>query len=192
MTCPEVVSRLDDLVDGDLPPDEGNRLRDHIRTCEDCRREYDLTRRVKTLLESATTPNPGDEYFAESESHILARTVEADQANTQESPAKGNERSPHRTALLRAVLSVAASLAILFIAIYLGSNQEMLISRTVDRTAPVIATANVRESVGNNPVFTREERTRITQGMMLIGGPGFLGRFSALPEILKTNLDDET
>jgi len=192
MTCSDVVARLDDFLDGELSAEAARRVRDHLADCAACRREHDLAVQVRGLLGSAAAPDPGDEYFAESESHILARTVLA--GDPEAVRRGGGEGAAPRssTALLRALVSVAASLAILFAAIYLGSSRELLISRTIGPEIPVLATAEVRSELGDSPVFTREDRARITRGMMLIGGPGILGRFTALPQIVKTNPLDES
>src|SRR5262245_60217644 len=62
MKCEEVRGRLDALVDGDLPPDEVRRTREHIDGCGSCREEE---RRLRALLAEASglpeeIPLPGD------------------------------------------------------------------------------------------------------------------------------------
>ncbi len=184
MTCPEAVSRLDDLADDQLPADEAVQVREHIQSCDACRREYEQTLRLKRLLGDMTAPDPGDAYFQETTSLILARTVQA----APEQPVRisaDDARRQNRRALVRAILSVAASIAILVTAILIGSSPEQQVLRSQSEHAPVLATADLREVVGPHdiPVFTREDRIRLARGMMLIGSPGFLGRFAGLPDM---------
>lgn len=187
MTCPEVVSYLDDLVDGSLSPDKSERVRDHIRRCEACRREFEMTERLKGLLAISGTLDPGDEYFVETEALILGRTVSNEQPVAAERGVDDTVAS-RRTALMRALASLAASLAILFAAIYIGSSDDIRQARHSAQVSPVLATADVRQMVGERggQIFTQADQMRIAHGMLLIGSPGMLGRFAVFPEFDRT------
>ncbi len=184
MTCPEAVSRLDDLADNALPDAEAVKVRDHIQSCDACRREYEQTIRLKRLLGGMTAPDPGDAYFQETTSLILARTVDAAPEQPERISADDLRREK-RGALLRAILSVAASIAILVSAILIGSSPEQQVLRSQTEHAPVLATADLRDVVGPHdlPVYSHKDRVRLARGMMLIGSPGFLGRFAGLPDM---------
>ena len=56
MTCPEVVSYLDELADGELSPEKAVEVRDHITSCESCRRELELTYRIKDIMAGSPLP----------------------------------------------------------------------------------------------------------------------------------------
>ncbi|WP_242336928.1 MULTISPECIES: anti-sigma factor [Anaeromyxobacter] len=38
LSCSDVLARLSDYVDGDLPAEERGRVEDHLRACEGCAR----------------------------------------------------------------------------------------------------------------------------------------------------------
>ena len=195
MTCPEAVSRLDGFVDDDLPPAEADQVREHINTCKSCRVEYELTLRLKQLLSTRTTPDPGQDYFNETENLVLARTVDNAEDDVEERPATSSERrSNRRQALWRAVLSVAASVVILFVAIYIGSSQDDQASRRETAEAPVLATAGLQDRVGpaGLEIFADDDRVRMARGILLMGSPGPLGRFSIFPEIITTLTSEES
>ena len=42
-TCEEMLRRLDDFVDRELPPHEMQRAREHLETCEACAKEFAFT-----------------------------------------------------------------------------------------------------------------------------------------------------
>jgi anti-sigma factor RsiW len=50
MKCEEVLSRLDEHVDGELHASDARRLNDHLATCPSCRRQE---RRLRELLDQA-------------------------------------------------------------------------------------------------------------------------------------------
>ena len=91
-----------------------------------------------------------------------------------------------RNALVRSIVSVAASMAILFSALLIGSTQNQQISTANQSGSPVLATADVRDFLASDDteLFSSEHQRRLTLGMLLIGMPGSLGRFAALPELL--------
>ena len=54
--------------------------------------------------------------------------------------------------------------------------------------APILATAPVSGLLGtdNDSVVTQTEQLRLAKGMLLTGTPGFLGRFTGLPDLIIT------
>jgi len=184
MTCSEAVSRLDDLADNELTAAQAVQVREHINQCDACRREYQQIRQFKQLLKGAGAPDPGDTYFQKTTSTILHRTVAVD--NAAASPVADHRvKQQERRAFVRALLSAAASLVILFAAILLGSAENRLTASGPTDRAPVLATPGIRNTVRDEiPVFTVKDRERLARGRMLIGSPGLLGRFAGLPEIM--------
>jgi len=53
---------------------------------------------------------------------------------------------------------------------------------------PILATAPVSELLGvdNSPMVTRSEQIQLAKGMLLMGAPGFLGRFAGIPDLMVT------
>jgi hypothetical protein len=94
-------------------------------------------------------------------------------------------KAESRTAFLRAGLSLAASLGILFTAIYLGSDRTEEISRIAPPEAPVLAAAPLSRILGPspNPLITNQEQVRLAAGLMIMGPPGFLGRIERFPDL---------
>jgi predicted anti-sigma-YlaC factor YlaD len=54
MTCPDVLDHLDDYVDGLLAESEAGTVREHLASCEPCRREEALLRQI--LAEASSLP----------------------------------------------------------------------------------------------------------------------------------------
>ncbi len=50
MTCQELDARVDEWLEGTLPPDEVERLEAHLATCERC---HEATRKLRHLLAHA-------------------------------------------------------------------------------------------------------------------------------------------
>lgn len=186
MTCAQAVSRLDDLVDSELSPEVADGVRAHIDSCRECQREYEITLRLKELLRSARTPDPGGEYFQEATELILGRSVGNDPTPEDISPQQ--IKSVRQQAFWRAVLSVAASLAILFAAILIGSSEDYEAARQQTAAAPVLATTDIRGLIGpeSSRIFTREDQLRLARGALLIGSPSFVARFAGIPDMMET------
>jgi len=185
MTCREVVSRLDDLADGELSATETARLNQHLNQCPDCREFYEQTMHLKEILRNASCPLPGQDYWNQTTAKIMARTTDAEPRDP-EVLSFARKQKQDRNALFRAILSVAASITILFLAIYVGSTQQQQLAEIGNSNNRAIATADVWNVTGtdNTPVFTELDRQRLTRGLMLMGSPGVLGRFSRLPDLL--------
>lgn len=187
MTCHHALTLLEEYVDKELSPQQEAQVKQHFDSCTRCREELDATILLKELMKSSRTPDPGEAYWTETTRLIKARTIEAP-GQTSISTSVLDQRAQQRKALYRSIVSVAASLAILFSALLVGFGQQERLARIDASQPPVLYAAALEELVGSdNTVYvSREENTRIAQGMLLLGAPGFLGRFSG--SILVTNI----
>ncbi|MBU8932424.1 MAG: zf-HC2 domain-containing protein [candidate division Zixibacteria bacterium] len=187
MTCRDILSQLDRLIDDELSPDQAATMHRHFNECTACREEYELAQRMVMALETMTTPVPNSDYWSEVNGLVLARTVDGEIAADSKYPF-ANQKGLQRKALVRSILSVAASMVILFSALLIGSQHQTQMSTVNTATSPVLATADVRELLAsdNTAIFSREHQIRLAQGMLLVGLPGSLGRFAGLPELFNT------
>ena len=184
MTCQEVLSYLDDLIDDELPPTKVESVRKHMEQCLSCREEYDRTVQLLTVLKQRKPLIPDDTYWDEVTALIMAKTVEAVQSNSVVQT-QVQDISAKRTALIRAIVAAAASLAILFSALVIGSQQSQQLTEK-DLASPVFATADLRELLEPHDVgiFTKNDQLQLARGTLLIGSPGVLGRFAGMPELI--------
>ncbi len=178
MTCHDALTLLEEYVDKELPIDKETLLNKHFEGCSGCRQELEAALLLKELLQSHTPPDPGEAYWSETTRIIIARTVETPRTDTVVTSI-ADRNTMQRTALFRSVVSVAASLVILFSALLLGSGQEERMARLEVSRPPVLYAASLDEVIGsdNTVILTREENARIARGMLLMGAPGILGRF---------------
>jgi len=181
MTCRYTQSLLEDFVDGSLPHERAAEIQDHLTACSDCQAEYSELRRLKELLKTYEPKDPGREYFQETTELILARTV--GQSHTTDSGQP--DRRERRDAFVRAVLSAAASLVVLFSAMAIGNMDSPGASQSNRLNSPVLATLTVIEGLNTQvpSILPAEDRARLAQGMLLMGPPGLLGKFGGLMEL---------
>lgn len=63
MHCEQIIRQLDDYLDGDLPPGDFERIEHHLKSCANCRAEYqhgqDIIKQCQNQPE--ITPRPGYE-----------------------------------------------------------------------------------------------------------------------------------
>ena len=180
MTCQDALTLLEEYVDKELPTEKEALVKQHFNSCPRCREELDTALLLKELLEAQKSPDPGETYFQETTRIIKARTVETSDDNYAVTSLV-DLRVSQRNALLRSVVSVAASLVILFSALLIGSGQQERLAQIEASRPPVLYAASIEDMVGgDNAVYvTRDENTRMARGMMLLGAPGFLGRLSS-------------
>jgi predicted anti-sigma-YlaC factor YlaD len=178
MTCHDALTLLEDYVDRDLPADKEALVREHLAGCASCRQDVDKTVFLKELLRQHKPQNPGEDYWLETTRLILARTTESNSGNMPYASIT-DSRERRRHAFMRSVVSVAASLAVLFSALLLGSGQEQRLARLGAAQPPVFVSAPLEEIVGadNTIIVSRDENDRLARGMLLMGAPGTLGRF---------------
>ncbi|MEW5994349.1 MAG: zf-HC2 domain-containing protein [Candidatus Zixiibacteriota bacterium] len=188
MTCRHALSLVDDLLDGELSSPVAEQVRQHIDHCPSCRDEYESSRRLKQLLGWFPSPDPGHGYWIESARLIQARTTDRGEPDVSVRIDGTVAGRTGRLALTRAVVSLAASLFVLLAAILLGTDRSEQLARINRAEAPIMATAPVSELIGPDrmPLVTENEQIRLAKGMLLMGSPGFLGRFTGLPDLTKS------
>ncbi|MEA3297084.1 MAG: zf-HC2 domain-containing protein [candidate division Zixibacteria bacterium] len=184
MTCTQALSLLDEFVDGDLKPTRMDELRVHLDGCPECRSEYEDTKRLKELLKQRKVQDPGPDYWQETLQLILARTVETSQSD-EHHPMHNDQIATRRNAFIRALVSLAASLAILTSAILISQNQDRT-TRAAKVRQPIILTSSLQQRLQpSNRFVTNDEWNRLTRGMLLLGSPGFPGRYVAMTKFDK-------
>lgn len=177
MTHRHALSLLEDLVDDELPADKLAELRRLIEDDPGLQRELARSRRLRELLGNIKTPDPGRQYWDETTSLILARTVEAERAQS--------EAYTERFSLVRALFSVAASIAILITALYVGSNGRTpmpLAGADNNPAAFVAASEQATLSTVRFPVYDHDDALRLAQAMIVMGPPGVFGKCLLFPE----------
>ncbi|UCD64957.1 MAG: zf-HC2 domain-containing protein [Candidatus Zixiibacteriota bacterium] len=178
MTCHNALALLEDYVDGELSAELEARVREHLAGCRRCRLEFEWSSVLKELLKQKKAPDPDRDRWAETTNLIYARTVEQD-TNRYRIMSVAERNSAQRGAFVRSVVSVAASLAILFSAILLGSGSQQQLARVSASESPIFVAAPLEDQVtsDNITVASDEENLRRAKGMLLLGPPGSLGRF---------------
>ncbi len=178
MTCHDALALLEGYVDGELSPDKETRVKTHLSGCSACRGEFETSVILKELLKQTIPPDPGEEYWSETTRLIKARTTESRFPET-EVISVSDRRSTERSAFARSLVSVAASLVVLFSALLLGSGTQERIARLTASEPPVYVATPLEQVVGsdNTVIVTQDENFRLARGMLLLGAPGSLGRF---------------
>ena len=186
MSCQMIRSSIDRYGDGELPPFEAEVVRKHLEECPICREEYEGTLQLKKLLKHKPVPDPGADYWLETAALIRARTIDSP-IEKRTSPPPVTEVVPRRDALVRSLVSIAASLALLATALLIGTSQQGRVTELNKSEAPLLATAAVSELLDANglPLVTRAEQMRLAKGSLLMGSPGFLGRFEGLSDLIE-------
>ncbi len=188
MTCQRALSLIEVFLDGELSPEEVEQLNRHLDSCSECREELHAAQRLKQLLRQMPRYNPGRDYWSETARLIRARTADVPMNDWQVPVARTSAVGERRNALVRALVSLAASLFILFSTIFIGTSQDNRVARMTTSDVPILATAPVSELLGvdNSPMVTRSEQIQLAKGMLLMGAPGFLGRFAGIPDLMVT------
>lgn len=178
MTCHDALALLEDHVDGELSPDKEAFVKKHLAACAACREEFETSLVLKELLGQNQPFDPGEEYWSDTIRLIRARTTESTVSETQ-IISVSSRRSMERGAFVRSLVSVAASLIVLFSALLLGSGKQEQIARLTASEPPVYVSTPLEQVVGsdNTIIVTQDENTRLARGMLLLGAPGSLGRF---------------
>lgn len=185
MTCPYPRSLLEDYVDGELPQSEAEAVARHLAACNDCRADYEASLKLKSLLTRPSVPEPPPGYWNEVSSLILARTVESAPFEADDRPVD-QIRSRERASFVRSLLSVAASLGILFAALSFSSpiGTATAGNPTIERQGmsaiTLVATAQADASLD----IPSANHARVSEAMLLLGPPGLLGRFPEMATAL--------
>lgn len=168
MTCSEAGLLLDDYLDRELPPEIATQVAAHLEGCPACREEYAGSVRLKELLGSAEVPPPPETYWEEVTDLILARTVENDGVVDLQ-----RHLGKQRQSFYRSLVSVAASLAIFFVALWFGPGLNLgAVSASRSGQDVTGAAQEVNRAGVTEELFSRMEQDRIAGGVLLVGSPG--------------------
>ena len=184
MTCLEFRCQLDRYVDGELRADEMALANEHLQHCIICRDELASLQQLKDTL-AASRPNnePRDGYWEESRDRVLAKTALSDSRHIRVAVPTTVSYAP----LMRSILSVAASVALLASVLVLGSKHEQPAVVIEGPSGQIIVAgelANAWETPEGGPL-TMDDQRRIGTASILAGGPGLVGRFNCLPGLLR-------
>jgi hypothetical protein len=145
---------------------------------------------LKQSREGIVLPEPGVDYWNESESLILARTVDKEQRvpATEERVTPVQSRSYETGTLMRSFMLFAASLVLMISALYLGSQRQQMSASFARHDSPVLITASLSDLVGSDDtaIVTKEEESRLVQGIFAIAGPGPVGRYTGMADLLSS------
>ena len=61
--CDEFRPLLSGLIDGELTPEETEKISRHLNRCEECRKEHDLLRQSSSALDNLTFSEPADDVL---------------------------------------------------------------------------------------------------------------------------------
>jgi hypothetical protein len=177
MTCRHALSLLEDYMDSNLASSTALEVQEHLDACPECRGEYEETLRLKELLKTPAVSTVADAYWSEVSSLIAAKTVEADASVPTRSPSI-TQISSDRRELFRSAMAFAASICILFTALYLGSLRNQQSSHFNHPNSSILVAATLRAVVGDDEtaVITTKEYATLNGSRFLMGMPGPLGR----------------
>ena len=183
MTCRKTLGFLGDFVDNSLPVAQAEEIARHLEQCPSCRKEYEATKSLKELMGKVSSPDPGADYWQDTTDIILARTVGSLPSPKYKVSSKAKTVNNHQ-AFIRSVVSLAASLVILFSAIFLGKSDNQARVDITNPENPFLVVAPLQEMFYDKKmtVATSSERIRMQKGTLLIGAPGLLGKFPLLTD----------
>ena len=169
------------LVDDELPAEKLDEVRRMLEDNPELQQYVARSRRLKELLAQIVVPDPGRQYWDETTSLILARTVEAEAARVS----VGSERF----SLVRSLFSVAASIIILISALYIGSNGRAPMPLKTDSGEIAFAAVSVQKDIspGDFPAYGHKEALQLARAMIVMGPPGMFGRCLLFPERVDNN-----
>lgn len=185
MTCHNAQSLLDAWLDSELSPEDSSLLNDHLDICAQCHAEFETSAQVRDILTRKPLSEPRTGYWEEVTSLILARTVEND-PEPSEDAGTYISGSNNRSILMRPLISVIASLGLLFAALFVGANKNLF---TPIANSPVVQEESLTAtlwlvSADNRYFISEEDEAMLTQGMLLLAPPGPLSRFEAANVLL--------
>ncbi len=184
MTCQRARSLIEDYVDSELSTADAELLKKHLDQCGQCRQEFLASQRLRQLLKETTKYDPGRDYWSQMARLVQARTIEIPWTDGQKGPLLAQRAHVSPSSLTRALVSLVASLSILVSAMLIVGSHDQTVSHNDLADAPVLATAPVSELLSpSSPVVTQAEQIRLAKGMLLLGSPGFLGRFAGLQDL---------
>ncbi|MBK7141207.1 MAG: zf-HC2 domain-containing protein [bacterium] len=191
MTCHQAVPLLDDYLDGELSPQQVADLERHLADCPACTSELESGKKLRDLLkqtrDASTPPEPGADYWSESEALIYARTVESSRsAELERTTITSITHNRPTGALVRSMMLFAASFVLMIGAIYLGSKRQELSGVTIHSETPVLLAGSINQTFGSDKglVLTKEEKNSLVRSMFALGAPGPVGRYTTMDDML--------
>ncbi|MCE9634600.1 MAG: zf-HC2 domain-containing protein [Planctomycetes bacterium] len=138
MNCERVLRNIDDHVDGLLPAEEAESVRDHLDTCRDCRETAAASKAASTSLAVWGDLDPPSACFDQIMAKIQALPPETLERGAARN-ARRNVAPTHRRILRWAVPSVAAAAAV--VVAFVGTEHRAPKSARVPGAGPVAASA---------------------------------------------------
>ena len=182
MTRRHDLSLVDDLVDNELPPERAAEVQKLIESSPEWRDRYQETTRLVNALRQKKISDPGETHWVDSANRVLSRTAAFDGYDDRFITKK--EYQAGVGSLVKSMLSLAASIAILLATVYLGSNTEQLTKQAPNSHAILVAAPLVQPVHSYPSAFSgHDSQARMARGVMLLGTPGMLGRMVGLAEI---------
>jgi predicted anti-sigma-YlaC factor YlaD len=186
MTCIEFRSILDQYVDQELSAGDTKSADGHLKECASCRGELASQQSLTELLTGHLPPTqPPEDYWDQARDRVLAKTVLSSDRERKATDTLADRHS--YMPVMRSVVSVAASVALLAIALVLGSRHDRPAVIIRDRAVDVVVAADIAKlltSPDGGPLTLGDQR-RIGQASILMGGPGMAGRVNNLPRFLR-------
>jgi hypothetical protein len=176
MTCFNSGILLEGYLDNELSADEARNFEIHLKSCPECQDELEALKQLKEILASDKFVDPGDEYWEENKSLILAKTIESEYLDNSQ-PTKVTSV---KTDFKRALVAVAASLVLLASSLFIGVESDKQLSYISDNNN--IFTLNPMQNIldsEQNIIVSEDEQINIVKGMLLISPPGSLGRLTS-------------
>jgi len=175
-------SLLEDFVDQEMSEQQADEFRRLLTESPELERQCAEAERLRALMRQMPTPDPGDEYFSEVTELILARTG----GMSRQAPPMSSGRAAtveQRRAFFRSLVSAAAALLIFFTAVLVGTSRNQQRAGTEITAGDVLVTAGLADRLdgGIRAVMTETEFANASVGMLLLGSPSHVGRFSILP-----------
>ncbi|MEE8577653.1 MAG: hypothetical protein V3T31_10395, partial [candidate division Zixibacteria bacterium] len=164
--------------DGELTDKEKAQFELALKDSADLQAEYEAALALKKLLENHNAPDPGEEYFDEMTSLVMAKTKGAvGDSKTEIDPVLVAQEQ--RSQFVRSLVSAAASLFLFFTALYLGPDLLTGSKAQSPSGEKAILTASVASELHDNyyGTITVHEQENISGAMYLLSPPGTIGRF---------------
>jgi hypothetical protein len=178
MLSRQLTLLIEAYVDNDLTLDKRAEAEKLLAESEECRVYQRQVEELRGYLKSSAPRDPGEDYWRETSSLILAKTSNREPIFV---PGKVVPR-PTSTGLRRAVYSAVVSLSILIIALAIGSSQSVNYAVVRMDNSEYLATVDVREKLSVSDDFNADRETALLAGSsVLIGFPGSVGRAAQPP-----------
>lgn len=178
MLSRQLTLLIEAYADGDLTLDERVKAEEALAGSAECREYHRQLVVLKNLLKSSSPAVPSDAYFQESQSLILAKTIDRESVY---SPGQEVIR-PTAGGLRRAVYSAVVSLSILVAALSIGTRDSVNYAVVRMDSSEYLASVDVREKLSaTDDLNSQVETTRLASSQILIGSLGSVGRAAQPP-----------